>query len=469
MVIDYKYDKKAFESVFEFMNYTEFVLGQKFYYKQKDLSQHYFNAYCSLLNEILSNASENALINYAKLKHIIVANNDIKSSIRQIKKRFLFGNNIDYRFILLSQLLYALEILKADCLMEATKEMLRIKLGFSKKRFLFAMECASDYNKITDDKILKSFNEYINFKTAQHKYKNTKIKHIGICANMSCGKSTFLNALLGGDYLPARNDATTACVTSVYNYAYAKNMLGIAADQNEIYAICDDINSNIIDAWNANSKHIILQADLDNISNNDVIVAINDTPGVNNSANNQHKQSTMEFFNNNKMDVIIYIANAEHLATEDDKKLLVELREKILLATKSEVLFVINKFDSIDTSKENKDEIIARYAKFLENLGFEQAKIYPLSSKAARLFKMVLNGKAELFSENEEDEFMPFLNKFSKRMNLAIKSTNHYRKKQEGIVMINGHKVELLQVCQALKNTGLLDLESDIEKLLSSK
>ena len=64
---------------------------------------------------------------------------------------------------------------------------------------------------------------------------------------------------------------------------------------------------------------------------------------------------------------------------------------------------------------------------------------------------------------------MPFLNKFSKRMNLAIKSTNHYRKKQEGIVMINGYKVELLQVCQALKNTGLLDLESDIEKLLSSK
>lgn len=149
--------------------------------------------------------------------------------------------------------------------------------------------------------------------------------------------------------------------------------------------------------------------------------------------------------------------------------MLVELREKILLATKSEVLFVINKFDSIDTSKENKDEIIARYAKFLENLGFEQAKIYPLFSKAARLFKMVLNGKAELFSENEEDEFMPFLNKFNKRMNLAIKSTNHYRKKQEGIVMVNGHKVELLQVCQALKNTGLLDLESDIEKLLSSK
>ena len=102
MVIDYKYDKKAFESVFEFMNYTEFVLGQKFYYKQKDLSQHYFNAYCSLLSEILSNASENALINYAKFKHIIAVNNDIKSSIRQIKKRFLFGNNIDYRFILLS-------------------------------------------------------------------------------------------------------------------------------------------------------------------------------------------------------------------------------------------------------------------------------------------------------------------------------------------------------------------------------
>lgn len=44
---------------------------------------------------------------------------------------------------------------------------------------------------------------------------------------------------------------------------------------------------------------------------------------------------------------------------------------------------------------------------------------------------MVLNGKAELFSENEEDEFMPFLNKFSKRMKLATSSTNHYRKNKK--------------------------------------
>ncbi len=35
MVIDYKYDKKAFESVFEFMNYTEFVLGQNFIISKK--------------------------------------------------------------------------------------------------------------------------------------------------------------------------------------------------------------------------------------------------------------------------------------------------------------------------------------------------------------------------------------------------------------------------------------------------
>ena len=34
---------------------------------------------------------------------------------------------------------------------------------------------------------------------------------------MGAGKSTFINALLGCDVLPARNEATTAKITSVYD------------------------------------------------------------------------------------------------------------------------------------------------------------------------------------------------------------------------------------------------------------
>ena len=175
------------------------------------------------------------------------------------------------------------------------------------------------------------------------------------------------------------------------------------------------------------------------------------------------------------MDLILYVANAEHLATEDDKNLLVELRDKILPKSKSKMLFVINKFDSIDISKESKDDIVIRYLEFLEDLGFEKPKIYPISSKAARLFKMALNGRVDLFSENELDEFKPLMNKFNRRLNLAASNDVFYIKEtiQRSLefgesITLDGEEVEIQKIYQALKNTGLLGLESDIETLLSN-
>ena len=470
MIVDCKHKKEAFQSIFEFMNYAEFVLGQKFSYKKKDFSKYYFHAYCVLLNDMLANSNAN-LHKYAKLKHNVDLNFDIKSSIKKIRKK----NKVDYRFVLVAQLLHALELLNINTLKEDDKLLLQKKLCFSKKNFALALEYAKDHSKIKSEKILKTFMEHVNFKKSHNKYKQTKIKHIGICANMSCGKSTFVNALLGNDYLPARNEATTACVTSVYDYDFATHLLGMAIKENHTYSISDNADVSVVNAWNAEADHIILQADLDNISNENTIAAVHDTPGVNNSANDEHKKVTMEFFGNNKMDLILYVANAEHLATEDDKNLLVELRDKILPKSKSKMLFVINKFDSIDISKESKDDIVIRYLEFLEDLGFEKPKIYPISSKAARLFKMALNGRVDLFSENELDEFKPLVNKFNKRLNLAASNDVFYIKETiqrslefEESITLDGEEVEIQKIYQALKNTGLLGLESDIETLLSN-
>ncbi len=472
-----KCKKDSFQNIFEFMNYTEFVLGQKFPYKtirKKDLSKYYFHAYCVLLNDMLKTHS-GSLHQYAKLRHNIDLDSDIKLSIKKIKKKLILGNKVDYRFVLVSQLLHALELLNINTLKEEDKVLLQKKLCFSKKNFALALEYAKDHGKIKNERILKSFAAHVNFKDSHNKYKQTKVKHIGICANMSCGKSTFVNALLGNDYLPARNESTTACITSVYDYDNAKSMIGVAVKNDHIYAIGDNMDTVTINKWNSEADHIILESDLDNISNNNIVVAVHDTPGINNSGNDNHSKITMNFLSQNKMDAIIYVANAEHLATEDDKNLLVELRDKILPKSKSKMLFVINKFDSIDISKESKDDIVIRYLEFLENLGFEKPKIYPISSKAARLFKMALNGRVYLFSENELDEFKPLVNKFNKRLNLAANNDVFYIKEtiQRSLefgesITLDGGEVEIQKIYQALKNTGLLGLESDIETLLSN-
>nr|MCR4942509.1 dynamin family protein [Campylobacter sp.] len=388
-------------------------------------------------------------------------NIDIKKSVNKIKKHFIFGNKIDYRYLLFAQIWRYCQILDIQI---GDLEYLRKTLKFSKKDFKIAKKCVFNLKDIKDKKVLKTFDEFNKFVELSTQYKNKSIKHIGIYANMSSGKSTFVNALLGYDYLPARNEATTACVTSVYDCDFASKALGIAIKENQIYDINDNINANIIDEYNSKVDHIILRADLDNISNLKAILAVHDTPGVNNSLIDAHKVITMDFFSKNKMDMIIYVANAEHLGTDDDKALLNDLKEKILPNSNAKVLFVINKFDCIDTQKENKDEIIAKYKNFLANLGYENPQIYPLSSKAARLFKMAIKDKTNLFSESEIDSFIPFINKFTKRVCL---DENNYNQNIKGDIKFEGELVELSRLNLALKNTGLTRLEQDMENILT--
>ncbi|MBR6611504.1 MAG: dynamin family protein [Campylobacter sp.] len=447
------HDIDATHEIFEFINYSSFINKQTFKYKNKDLSGYYTYVYNTLTNQILRSNANNDLHRYAiKYHDIALTDNQIslEDCIGKIKKHFLFGNKIDYRFLLLSQLLHGLNILNIKP-SEPELGYLKSTLKLSNKEFDKAIKYAENQNAITDDKIANTFIKFADFTNRQKRYKETNIKHIGICANMSSGKSTFVNALLGYDYLPARNEATTACITSVYDWDFATRLLGVATKENKIYSISDDANTKTIDAWNAEAEHIVLQADLDNISNSNFIVAVHDTPGVNNGSNDEHKKVTMEFFKNNKMDLILYVANAEHLATDDDKALLNELKERILPNSKAKVIFVINKFDCIDTQKENKDKIIAKYKDFLANLGYENPQIYPLSSKAARLFKMAIKNKTNLFSRKENSDFRLLLDTFTQ---------------MDKNVGFEGEQAESSKLHLALKNTGLSKLEQNLQDIL---
>ena len=67
------------------------------------------------------------------------------------------------------------------------------------------------------------------------------------------------------------------------------------------------------------------------------------------------------------------------------------------------------------------------------------------------------------------------MNKFNKRLNLAASNDVFYIKEtiQRSLefgesITLDGEEVEIQKIYQALKNTGLLGLESDIETLLSN-
>lgn len=250
----------------------------------------------------------------------------------------------------------------------------------------------------------KSYTNFAEFKRAEEKYSMYNIKNIAVCATMSAGKSTFVNALLGRDVLPSRNEATTAKITSVYDKDGAEKMIGYAVKNGEIAEQSTDVTLEVIDKWNSsnNLERIYLQGDLDGIKNNGFVVAVHDTPGTNNSGDKSHHDVTMDFLQKNKMDALIFVANATQLCTTDERILLVELLNKVVKLNNLPVVFILNKADELDEEKEVVSDVVKRYREYLCAIGFIEPKIFPLSAKAARLLKMVKNGRAENLTAREK-------------------------------------------------------------------
>lgn len=260
----------------------------------------------------------------------------------------------------------------------------------------------------------KSYTEFAEFKRSLKDYSMFNIKNIAVCATMSAGKSTFVNALLGRDVLPARNEATTAKITSVYDKDGAEKMVGYVTQNGKIIEQSADVTLEVIDKWNSSDmERIYLQGDLDGIKNNGFVVAVHDTPGTNNSGDKSHHEVTMDFLQNNKMDALIFVANATQLCTNDERILLVELLNKVVEPSKLPVIFILNKADELDEEKESISDIQKRYVEYLNEIGFKEPKLFLLSAKAARLLKMAKNGRTENLTAREKRDLKSAIAEFT--------------------------------------------------------
>ena len=286
-----------------------------------------------------------------------------------------------------------------------TVENVSLVFGFSPKKYDRFLKCINE--KLPRNRFVQlSYNDFISFKTHEEHYKTLPIKNIAVCANMSAGKSTFVNALLGRDVLPARSEATTAKITSVYDNDNSESLLGFIEENNKIEHHCLDTNLSIINGWNedSNINRIFLQGDLDGIGNNGIIAAVHDTPGTNYSGDNTHHDITLKFLTSNKFEALIYVANATQLCTTDEEILLKEIYKKVVNKNEIPVIFILNKSDCLDSEKETVTDIIERYRMYLEEIGFKNPVLFPLSSKAARILKMVKNGFSENLTGKEKKE-----------------------------------------------------------------
>lgn len=459
---------------FSIVNWFSFVVRQEIRYKHLDMGKNFFSLYSFLLMCVLNSTMSKLKKKYALeccKKMGPCSDEEVVKHVKSIRKHFFWGNRIDYRFLLTLELLHTLHLLGGS---ENDKQVaLKLISENLKLRNIplqnWTVESISEY--IKDAKTLQSIEFFIDYCKQEKLYNSLSEKNIAVCATMSAGKSTFVNALLGQDVLPARNEATTAKITSVYDKDGTNEMVGFTKKGNVIASVSSNVDSLKINEWNGDAlvDHIYLQGDLDNIGNSGFIGVVHDTPGTNNSSDESHHEITMKFLKGSDLDALIYVANAEHLCTTDEKNLLTQIYDEVVKPRKVPILFILNKADNIDQEKEKIENVMDIYSLFLKDIGFEKTTIMPASSKAARLLKMALNERGYKFTEAENDLFPIIVKKFTKRINLAkfSKGSVSVDENKKKSVMVDGESYDCNQLKIALSHSGIERIEKAIESLFN--
>lgn len=274
-------------------------------------------------------------------------------------------------------------------------------------------------------------------------FKNKKVSNLMITANMSAGKSTFINALTGKYISLSQNMACTSKIHSIigkpfndgYIYKYDHD-LTLMANKEEL------LNNNEL---NQSNKVIVSTYYDGNLGGKRIV--INDSPGVNFSCNSEHKNITNKLIKSKKYNILVYLMNATQLGTNDEDEHLEFVRKNI---GKKPVIFIINKIDTFNIEEENVMSAIKKQYEYIESKGFKNPIVCPVSSRAGYIAKISKYGK---LSRVENRELYNYIDKFEQ-----MKLMDYYNKHFPNI-KIKDSKDENTQL---LKTCGL----SYVEKII---
>ncbi|RDU64939.1 hypothetical protein CQA53_07225 [Helicobacter didelphidarum] len=320
----------------------------------------------------------------------------------------------------------------------------------------------------------------------ESKLNNQEYK-IAVVANMSAGKSTFINSLFGEEVLPAFNHATTDCATFIYSEPEIEQRAIIYFDTSagrepveitenlkkeiKLYAQKDE---EIQDSRYHNVEKIDLYYPFRSIQNsaNDEVDSDNmehikiifiDTPGPNSTGDDykeKHQDQTRKVLNEANLALFLFDYGQLDANLESDKQgLWHTIKERKDKDKNFEVYFIINKIDmamndNFKGANDIKDrEEFAQFkkqrwgiheAKAIEKIqaaakkhGIENPEIYPVSS----FFQLLARDKNQSWDEKDkldlfrkqhferldktEDEFIDYLgiSKLESDMNAYIQKS----------------------------------------------
>ena len=250
------------------------------------------------------------------------------------------------------------------------------------------------------------------------------IFEVSVIATMSSGKSTLINSLLHKELLPSKNEACTATIARILDN---DDMDGYeaecyAADGKTIIYRRSTVDAEKLQKYNSdkNVAYIDIEGNIPAIDSNKIRLCLRDTPGPNNSRDENHGRLTQSIIKRTNA-VVLYVLNTTNQEVNDDKALLQSIADEMATAGKQSrdrFIFVVNKCDELDEEKgETIEKLLQNTREYLKQFGITEPTLIPTSALLALVVRKNRNHEhlsrkeTKALAEKEafvENEFLHF-------------------------------------------------------------
>lgn len=298
-----------------------------------------------------------------------------------------------------------------------------------------------------------------------------RIFKVAVVSTMSSGKSTLINALAGVELLPAFNQACTAKTLALLDNDEISSPVGHIIYEDGSYEKVLDCNKEQITAFNDGTgkpiSDIVVECDISGIHNAKTALMLIDTPGVNNHLDTKHRATTMKYLKQMTCGLILYLMTPDQYQGNDNDLFLREISQILEKNEGLNAIFVVNKFDRIDPSKEKPFEMMANIADYLKSNGIKEPVIIPISAEASLLMKLALE-RVHL-TESQQDSFEKYYKKFIRQIDVGFDCRNMIWDEKvavESEILVDDSSYRAIDLTLALEQAGLPTLERRIESAM---
>ena len=285
-----------------------------------------------------------------------------------------------YRYMLLCDIAL---ITQAESTVVAAANLIKERVSVKRCQMLDKVIDALHGDDYTDFSRLPYIESMVNQYRADQAFLKIPERRIIIAANMSAGKSTLINALIGKRVARTSMEACTGNVCYIYNKPFEDGRTHLSTSTTDFGAAAEDLTAF---DWSFTPSI----ATYFRISQSEKTrLCIIDTPGVNSALNKEHGNIAREALKNEKYDTLVYVIKGTDLGTDAEINYLKWISEHI---PHEKIIFVLNRLDEFRASEDDIRESFNDVLADLNRMGFESPIICPFSAYFAYLVQLADHG-----------------------------------------------------------------------------